>query len=88
MLYILFKIKSAEISMRPKNHKGTHRNFAAYFFSVLLYSSLHPHPQLSMGKGGYNIFCSDISYFEWKISVNTLHTSLQLYSGPQILGLV
>jgi hypothetical protein len=59
--------------MRLKNHKGTHHNFAASFCSVLLCSSLHPHPQLSMGKGGYNISCSDISYFEWKISVNTLH---------------
>ncbi len=74
------------MSVRPTNIKWTYGIFTANFCSVLLPSSLHPHPQLSGGKGGYNISCSDIRYFQLRISVNTLpHCSCIL--DPQILGL-
>jgi hypothetical protein len=45
-----------------------------------------PERQLSGGKGGYNISCSDIRYFQLTISVNTLPRWSYILA-PQILGL-
>jgi hypothetical protein len=55
------------------------------FCSVLLWSSFHPPPQLSGGRGG--AITTDIRYLHLRISVNTIHQCSYVHSRPQILGL-
>ncbi len=51
MLHLLFKVKSAQMSMRLTSDKGIQCIFATNFCSVLLCTPPPPHPQLSRGKG-------------------------------------
>ncbi len=56
----------------PNKHKMNTRHFCHEFLFCFAPQQSQPPPPTQWGKGGYNISCSDIRYFQLRISVNTL----------------